>query len=202
MSSRKRRGQEENSDSCRNLDGRRIRTVKEAKALAAYLEIKPDMDRKEREKRQERWRRVVELADRREAEEKGGVILGGKRFEDTEWLEKSEEEKEKMREAVLKAMKEGAIKEKRSESPGSSGSSSGMDEGNEEEEMVTKVLPAVPKLPEPRVNVNAAPKFAGFDDDDEFMSEDDEDAAMSDIAEEDEEEEEVVLEGKGKGKAK
>lgn len=47
MSSRKKKTQDENGSS-RNLDGRRLRTVNEAKALAEYLAIKPDMDKKER----------------------------------------------------------------------------------------------------------------------------------------------------------
>jgi len=206
MSSRKKRGQEENSDSCRNLDGRRIRTVKEAKALAAYLEIKPEMDRKEREKRKERWRKVVEQADKREAEERGDIVMGGTRFEDTEWLEKTEEEKEKLREAVVRAMKEGAYEdeeEKRDNSPGSSGVSSGADE--EVVEVPKKSKLAVPKPASlPTASTAKARKFTGFDDDDEFMSADSEedDEEMEDIAEEEEEEEAADSKGKGKGKAR
>ena len=207
MSSRKKRGQEENSDSCRNLDGRRIRTVKEAKALAAYLEIKPEMDRKEREKRRERWRKVVEQADRREAEERGDAVMGGTRFEDTEWLEKTEEEKERLREAVVRAMKEGAYEDeekKRDVSPGSSGTSSGADEVEAEEPKKSRI--AVPKLiSPPTVSTAKARRFTGFDDDDEFMSDDEEadDEEMEDIAEEEEGEEEPTdSKGKGKGKAR
>lgn len=208
MSSRKKRGQEENSDSCRNLDGRRIRTVKEAKALAAYLEIKPEMDRKEREKRKERWRKVVEQADRREAEDRGDAVMGGARFEDTEWLEKTEEEKEKLREAVVKAMKEGAYEDeekKRDDSPGSSGTSSGADEEEVGEPKKSKI--AVPKpISLPKVSTAKTQRFTGFDDDDEFMSDDDDeeddDEEMEDIAEEDDEEEPTDSKGKGKGKAK
>ena len=199
MSSRKKRGQEENSDSCRNLDGRRIRTVKEAKALAAYLEIKPEMDRKEREKRKERWRKVVEQADRREAEERGDVVMGGTRFEDTEWLEKTEEEKERLREAVVRAMKEGAYddEEKGDGSPGSSGISSGADEEEAEEPKKPKIT--VPKPSPPPIVSTKARRFAGFDEDDEFMSDDEE---MEDITEENEEEKPTDSKGKGKGKAR
>lgn len=204
MSSRKKRGQEENSDSCRNLDGRRIRTVKEAKALAAYLEIKPEMDRNEREKRKERWRKVVELAEKREAEERGEAIFGGTRFEDTEWLEKTEEEKEKLREAVVKAMKEGLYEDERKvrdQSPGSSGTSSGADGEDIDEPKRLKIT--VPKPLPPPAASSVIRKFVGFDDDDEFMSEDEEevDEAMVVIAEENEESRPKNLEGKGKGKA-
>jgi len=204
MSSRKKRGQEENSDSCRNLDGRRIRTVKEAKALAAYLEIKPEMDRKEREKRKERWRKVVELAEKREAEERGEAVSGGTKFDDTEWLEKTEEEKEKLREAVVRAMKEGLYEDERNvrdQSPGSSGTSSGGDEEDIGEPKKPKIT--VPRLPSPPA-ASAVRKFVGFDDDDdEFMSEEEgeEDDAMEDIAEENEERTSEDVEGKGKGKA-
>lgn len=206
MSSRKKRGQEENSDSCRNLDGRRIRTVKEAKALAAYLEIKPEMDRTEREKRKERWRKVVEQADKREAEERGDAVMGGTRFEDTEWLEKAEEEKEKLREAVVRAMKEGAYEDeekKRDGSPGSSGTSSGADEEEVEELKKPKIAVPKPILP-PTVSSTKVRRFSGFDDDDEFMSGDDEDddKEMKDIAEENDEQEPTDSTGKGKGKAR
>ncbi|KAF8426062.1 telomere stability and silencing-domain-containing protein [Tirmania nivea] len=207
MSSRKKRGQEENSDSCRNLDGRRIRTVKEAKALAAYLEIKPEMDKKEREKRKERWRKVVEQADRREAEERGDAVMGGMRFENTEWLEKTEEEKERLREAVVRAMKEGAYEDeekKRDRSPGSSGISSGADEEEVKEPKKSKI--AVPKPISPiKVSTAKARKFTGFDDDDEFMSDDGEEVdeeEMEDTVEENEEEEPTDPKGKGKGKAR
>ncbi|KAF8446591.1 telomere stability and silencing-domain-containing protein [Terfezia claveryi] len=196
MSSRKKRGQEENSDSCRNLDGRRIRTVKEAKALAAYLEIKPEMDRAEREKRKERWRKVVEQADRREAEEKGDAVIGGTRFEDTEWLEKAEEEKERLREAVVRAMKEGAYEDDEKKRDGA-------DEEGVEELKKPKIAVPKPILP-PTVSTAKARRFTGFDDDDEFMSGDDEDddEEMNDIAEENDEQEPTDSMGKGKGKAR
>lgn len=197
MSSRKKRGQEENSDSCRNLDGRRIRTVKEAKALAAYLEIKPEMDRKEKEKRRERYMKIIELADKREAEEAGEEVIGGKKFDDIKWLEQNEEEKERTREAVLKAMREGAFSN--GAEAGSSGISSSDDDDEDEPE--TKGAMAIPKPPMLSSEKKASPpKFVGFDDDDdEFMSSDDEDddENMADIAEEDESED-----TKGKGKAK
>jgi len=49
MSSRKKKNQGETNGSSRNLDGRRLRTVTEAKALAEYLVVKPEMDKKEKE---------------------------------------------------------------------------------------------------------------------------------------------------------
>ncbi|KAF3922180.1 hypothetical protein ABW21_db0205566 [Orbilia brochopaga] len=194
MSSRKRKGQE-NSDSCRNLDGRRLRTVKEAKALAQYLETKPDMDKKEREKRRERWEKVVEAADEKIRD---GGSKANARFDDTKWLEEKEEGRERAREAVIRAMKAGSASGSGAPSPGKSSTSEDLSEGDDEEEedeennnagegtsskssedeaVETEVVQPKPKL-QPR-------KFIGFDEDDEFMSSD-------------EEEEEV---GKGKGKA-
>ncbi|KAH0611194.1 uncharacterized protein H6S33_011621 [Morchella sextelata] len=191
MSSRKKRGQQENNDSCRNLDGRRMRTVKEAKALAAYLEIKPDMERQERERRRARALKVIEAAERKEEG-------GGRRFEDVKWLEETEEERERTRGAVERAMREGFTDRVFAE--GSSGSGSDESEGEGEGEGSGEARKVVPR-------------FAGWDEDDEFLSSDDEeeedeeeedeeeDKGMEDIQEEDEEEEEEY-EGKGKGKGK
>jgi hypothetical protein len=147
-----------------------MRTVKEAKALAAYLEVKPEMDRKEREARKDRWRKVVEAAESREA----GGGASRVRFDDVEWLEETEEERVRTREAVERVM--ATLVDGNGE--GSSGS--GSDEEGDDKAEVKEM------------------KFAGWDeDDDEFMSSDDDD--MSDIAE-DEEEEEEEEGGKGKGK--
>jgi len=190
MSSRKK--SQENSDSCRNLDGRRMRTVKEAKALAALLEVKPEMEKREREARMKRWRDIVEAAERRE---EGG---DKKRFDDVEWLEGLEEGKERTREAVLASLKAAGIVEKES-----SGESSGGEEGAGEgsKDAVRRAVENATKTT-PIVGAGVEKKFAGWDDgDDEFMSSDEE---MEDIEEEEEgeesEEDEEV--GKGKGKAK
>jgi hypothetical protein len=183
MSSRK-KGQE-NSDSCRNLDGRRMRTVKEAKALAAWLEVKPEMEKQEREKRMKRWRDIVEAAEKKEEGK-------GQRFDDVEWLEGLEEGRERTRDAVLAAFGdrgvEGLVKRWGAEDGGSSsGESSG---GASEEETEDGGAGDVVKLGKAVVEK----RFAGWDDEDEeFMSSDED---MEDV----EEEEEVV--GKGKGKAK
>lgn len=185
MSSRKK--SQENSDSCRNLDGRRMRTVKEAKALAAWLEVKPEMDKKERETRMQRWRDIVEAAERRE---EGG---DKRRFDDVEWLEGLEEGKERTREAVLKSLKSIGIVEEEGEGESSGESSGG--EGSGSAEAAKKAM--FKNKAEPVKAVVVERKFVGWDDDDEFMSDDDE---MPDIQEVGEEKEEAV-EGKGKGKA-
>jgi hypothetical protein len=106
MSKRKKgaNAQQDENGSSRNLDGRRIRTVNEAKALAEYLAIKPEMERKEKERRRERWEQIVAMAERRTEEIKHGsrkVGLDGK------WVEDKEEVGERTREAVLEVMKGG-----------------------------------------------------------------------------------------------
>ncbi|KAF7619683.1 telomere stability and silencing-domain-containing protein [Aspergillus flavus] len=198
MSSKRKRNQGDDNGSSRNLDGRRIRTVNEAKALAEYLAVKPEMDRKEKEERRRRWQAVVEAAEKREEELKNG---GGKQKIDGQWMEDKEEMSEKAREAVLAAMKDGmwtdnlhdAIRDNilggssTSASEGSAQDSASASDEESEDEQEMKDAPG-PSEPAPK---SAVPrKFIGFDDDDEFMS--------------DSEEEEIdqIDETEGKGKAK
>lgn len=108
MSSRKKRAQGENNSSNRNLDGRRLRTVNEAKALAEYLAVKPEMDKKEKEERRKRWEAVVESAERREEEIKSG---NGKARIDGKWLEEKEEAESKTRDAIAAAMQAGLLRD-------------------------------------------------------------------------------------------
>ncbi|KAL2140897.1 hypothetical protein VTI28DRAFT_3087 [Corynascus sepedonium] len=195
-------GVEENGSS-RNLDGRRLRTVTEAKALAEYLAIKPEMDRREKEKRRKRWEEIVEMTERRQEEIRHGsrkVGLDGK------WVEDKEEVGERTREAVLEAMKRGGYTDNLlGEFAGRSGSGSGSgssadeeddevmdDEGDQEVSGGSKAT-TPPSEPEQVADVKGkgkeketmngngkahgngtARKFFGFDEDDEFMSSDDE----------------------------
>ena len=103
MSSRRKKNQGDSSSSNRNLDGRRLRTVAEAKALAEYLALKPDMEKKEKEARRNRWEKVVELAEKKEAEAR----TGAKGRIDVQWVVDKEEAEEKTREAVITALKAG-----------------------------------------------------------------------------------------------
>ena len=199
MSSRKK--SQENSDSCRNLDGRRMRTVKEAKALAALLEVKPEMEKREREARMKRWRDIVEAAERRK--EDGGDKK--KRFDDTEWLEALEDGKERTREAVLASMRAAGMVygEEDEDSSGESSSDGGEAEGSGVIASGSRSKGAIGRAAEkamPTTTFHGAErKFAGWDDgDDEFMSSDEE---MEVIQEEGEASEEEAV-GKGKGKAK
>lgn len=208
MSSKRKRGQGEQNGSSRNLDGRRLRTVNEAKALAEYLAIKPEMAKKEKEERRKRWEQVVELAERREEEIKSGT----KGKVDGKWVEDKEEAGERTREAVLAAMRSGNYKDNLLSTSHASGSGTS---GSDDEAMEGSGSKDTTPTSEPEAKPKAK-SFFGFDDDDEFMSSDD-DGKGNDEDEklEDEEmEEEIVPEvekeptpppapkGKGKGKGK
>lgn len=168
----------EENGSSRNLDGRRIRTVNEAKALAEYLAIKPEMEKKEKERRRERWEQIVELTERKQEE----IRHGRKGYVDGKWVEDKEEANERTREAVLAAMKAGNYKDNLlGSSEGSSSSSAAVEsERAQDQEMAeggSSKETTPPSEPEQKVKgkEKAAPKtFFGFDEDDEFMSSSDE----------------------------
>jgi len=107
MSSRKKKKQGDPHGSSRNLDGRRLRTITEAKNLAEYLALKPEMDKKEKEEKRKRWEQVVELAERKQDE----IKEGGKKRLDGQWMEAKEEATEKTRDAVLAAIQAGEIRD-------------------------------------------------------------------------------------------
>src|ERR1700733_652842 len=138
MSSRKKRNAEAQNGSNRNLDGRRLRTITEAKNLATYLATKPEMDRREKEERRKRWEAVVEAAERREEEIRSGKK--GKGLSE-EWVAEKEEVGEGVRDAVRRALMGGAGIETEKEKAevegggdGGSGSGSGASgEASEEE---------------------------------------------------------------------
>ena len=174
MSSRRKKNQGENNGSNRNLDGRRLRTINEAKALAEYLALKPEMEKKEKDARRKRWEQVVELAERREEE----VRSGSKGRVDGKWVEDKEEVAERTREAVLAAMKSGdytdnfgmASGESSEEGSAAAGDSSeGDSEGSEPASSKAMTPPSASKSSE-----TSGRKFFGFDDDEEFMSDEDE----------------------------
>lgn len=179
MSSRKNRNSNTNPNgSNRNLDGRRLRTVDEAKRLADYLAIKPEMERKEKEERKKRWQEVVEAAERRVDNIKSGLNTGRL---DAQYVEQKEEAEEKTRQAVLKAMKEGMLERTGSESSMEQGCGDSEDGAGEESSGSSEGA---------KVN---APEGArgrsvfGWDEEEDDSDEDDEEPAMN-------------HDGKGKGK--
>ncbi|KAF2190671.1 hypothetical protein K469DRAFT_559598 [Zopfia rhizophila CBS 207.26] len=108
MSSRKKRQNGDANGSARNLDGRRLRTITEAKTLAEYLATKPEMEKREKDERRKRWQDIVESTERKEEEIRAGR---GQARLDGKWVEDKEECENKTREAVLKALERSSSEE-------------------------------------------------------------------------------------------
>ncbi|KAM4059929.1 telomere stability and silencing domain-containing protein [Hirsutella rhossiliensis] len=170
MSSRKNRNQDDHGSS-RNLDGRRLRTVNEAKALAEYLAIKPDMEQKEKAKRRQRWEQIVQASEKKEAE----IRSGSKGRVDGKWVEAKEESNEKTRDAVLAAMKSGNYRDNLSTSNGSTSTEQSHSSNASDEEKSSSKESSPSREPD-KATTGKPRTFFGFDEDDEFMSSEDEDA--------------------------
>lgn len=174
MSSRRKKNQGENNGSNRNLDGRRLRTVNEAKALAEYLALKPEMEKKEKDARRKRWEQVVELAERREEE----VKSGSKGRVDGKWVEDKEEVAERTREAVLAAMKSGSYTDNlvstSSESSALSSAAAGDSSEGDSEGAVQSSSKATTPPSTSKSSETPGRKFFGFDEEEEFTSDEDE----------------------------
>lgn len=173
MSSKRKKNQGDDNGSSRNLDGRRIRTATEAKALAEYLAIKPDMERKEKEKRRQRWEEIVEMTEKKQEE----IKLGKRGQLDGKWVEDKEEAGERTRDAVLAAMKAGNYRDNLlSSSEGSAATAESEEhsvgDGQQAEGGSSKAT-TPPSESEHQGNGKAR-SFFGFDEDDEFMSSDSE----------------------------
>ncbi|KAH7106426.1 telomere stability and silencing-domain-containing protein [Auriculariales sp. MPI-PUGE-AT-0066] len=97
-----------NTDSCRDLNGRRLGTVKEAEKLAAYLESEPERKKAQHDAKKAK----LEALERQlgigkdgkpleDAEGAGGTQAGKKRrFDDTKFLEETQEIVDGVRNAV------------------------------------------------------------------------------------------------------
>ena len=180
MSSKRKNNQGDNNGSSRNLDGRRLRTVTEAKALAEYLALKPEMDKKEKEDRRKRWQQVVDMAEQREEE----VRSSSKAKLSGQWIEDKEEASDRTREAVSTVMDSGGFTDNLIEGRSGSGT------GNCDEEQVQDMADdteapndlerVLSQLPAPnrtdQRSMPSRPTFLDFDDEDEaFLSDQDED---------------------------
>lgn len=167
MSSRKKKQGDVNGSS-RNLDGRRLRTVAEAKTLAEYLAIKPEMEQREKEERRKKWEDIVASTERKQEEL---MTSGGKARLDGKWLEDKEEAESKTKEAIermLLAQKDGSEDDEVEDAkPVSSGSKPGQQRA----------------------------MFGWDDEDDEFMSDSDEE---EEVSEEDSKQPEFEGKGKAK----
>ena len=174
MSSRKKRNEAENNGSNRNLDGRRLRTVNEAKALAEFLVVKPEMERRVKEERRKRWEQVVELAEKREEE----IRRGRKGKVDGKWVEDKEEAGERTREAVARAMSlraNGGVAKGNAAEGGDTA-----EEEEEEDDDASDELSGASSATTPPLSTRGqsekpvAKKMFGFDEDEEFLSSDEE----------------------------
>ena len=197
MASRKKKDNREPHGSSRNLDGRRLRTITEAKNLATYLATKPEMERKEKEERRKRWESVVEAAERREEEIRSGKK--GKGLSE-EWIQEKEDVGESVKDAVKRAMMGKSVEggEKETQAKGKEVDSASGDESEQEgeaedvmelddkdlqrlkDEAATGDVDAIWVLKNQVVSETEVTKkaperrFVGFDEDDEFLSSDDE----------------------------
>ena len=160
MSSKKKRNQGDDNGSNRNLDGRRLRTITEAKALAEYLATKPEMERKEKEARQRRWQQVVDLAEKREEELRNG---SNQRI-DGRWVEEKSEAVDTIRDAVSKAMQ--------SEPHHYVAKNHLIEERGDGDEL------QAPQKEHPKTGSRRTQAFFGFEDQDDSLSESGEDSAV------------------------
>lgn len=177
MSSRKKRAQGEQNSSNRNLDGRRLRTVNEAKALAEYLTVKPEMDKKEKEERRKRWEQVVEASERREDEIKSGA---GKARVDGKWLEEKEEAEAKTREAITAAMQAGLLRDdsnKMQLDQGRESDDESMSEEEDDDNEATAASSSKDTTPpsDTQAQKHESRKVFGWDEDDEDISDSEDD---------------------------
>merc|ERR1719487_2208294 len=192
MSSRKNRNPNQNPNaSNRNLDGRRLRTVDEAKRLAEYLATKLEMDQREKDEKRKRWEAVVEAADKREDEIKAGRSGHGQGRLDADYMDGKEAAEEKTREAVMKAMRESAMEVERT---GSESSAEAGGDGDSEDEAEASSGSSQEAGASSRPPVGKA--FFGWDED-----EDDESESASEGENGQADSAPPVYEGKGKAKA-
>ncbi|KAH9826954.1 Telomere stability and silencing [Teratosphaeria destructans] len=192
MSSRKNRNSTANPNaSNRNLDGRRLRTVDEAKKLAEYLAIKPEMEKKEKEERRRRWEEVVQAAERREEEIKSGKTGSNQGRLDAEYVESKEKAEEQTREAVLRAMRVHMADVERTGSESSAEAEDGESDKEGEEGSSGSSADAE--------NDAGGPSFFGWDEDEE--GEDDDEHDEHDQPEQNAPSAAAEYEGKGKGVA-
>ena len=178
MSSRRKKNAGENNSSNRNLDGRRLRTVNEAKALAEYLALKPEMEKKEKDARRRRWEQVIELAERKEDEIRGG----NKGKVDGKWVEDKEEAGERAREAVQAAMRVGAYHDNLGVGSHETPHGCVDSESENSESQIAKNKVSASKDSPGLVKLAPSRTYFGFDDDDDEQPTSDESSVSEEQA--------------------
>ena len=181
-SKKKKKNVGDQNSSNRNLDGRRLRTVNEAKALAEYLALKPEMDKKEKEARRKRWEQVVELAEKREEE----IRSGNKGRVDGQWVEDKEEAGERAREAVKVAMASGVYRDNLLFTQGEEDSTAPISDGGDGENSPDAGFrKSTPSASVSKAASNSLSRaYYGFDIDDDFMSDESEEGHKASATEE------------------
>ncbi|KAF9387929.1 hypothetical protein CPC16_006772 [Podila verticillata] len=168
-----------NTDACRDLSGRRIKTVKDAKNMAEYLRQQPEREKAKKESLKRKIEEKQELANRPTRKH---------RFEDTKFFDETEEQVEDVKSAVAAAIKESL----KASSSSSNGSGSGSDSGvvsppssgsDVKGKGKAKVVAPVVKKP-------AAKSMSMWDDMSDYESSEEEGGENEDEDEEEEEEEE------------
>ncbi|KAF9130117.1 hypothetical protein BGW39_003477 [Mortierella sp. 14UC] len=108
-----------NTEACRDLSGRRIKTVNEAKKMAEYVRGEPERKKARKDELKRKIEEKLELADR---------PMRKHRFEDAKFFDQAEEQVEEVKNAVAAAIKE-SLKAGSGSPPSSSGSASGSSSG-------------------------------------------------------------------------
>jgi len=141
-----------NNDSCRDLNGRRLSTIKKAKALESYLESEPARKKAQQETQKaklEALERKLGISGGNVNPDAGPSTGQKRRFDDTEYIEKSQEIVDNVKNAVMtgilkkrkaKASPEAENKKKTSTTPEESPKSS--DEQVDAPSITEKILEA------------------------------------------------------------
>jgi len=95
-----------NNDSCRDLSGRRLSTIKEAKRLAEYIESEPARKKAQQEAQKAKLEALEKKIAMQDGAGPSSEPLAGKkhRLEDTEYVEQSKELVDSVKSAVSAAM--------------------------------------------------------------------------------------------------
>ncbi|THH10875.1 hypothetical protein EW145_g1014 [Phellinidium pouzarii] len=134
-----------NNNSCRDLNGRRLSTIKEAKALAEYLVSEPERKKAQHEAQRAKLEKIERrLGINEKGKQKADDASAGakRRFDDTEYIEQSKEIVDSVKNAVVAGMLKKRKKAK-TFSPSQdipSSSSSKADEGEQTAGVVEKVI--------------------------------------------------------------
>ncbi|KAK9363096.1 telomere stability and silencing-domain-containing protein [Lipomyces starkeyi] len=164
MSARRKRGaknDEESKDNYRNLDGRRMRSIRQAKDLAIYLETAPQRIKEASRQKRERLKAIIEMED----------PASKARFNDVEFLEESEEMIEDLKRIVEESVKYGGqqfvdSQEDDEEENDYDDDDEGEDEGEGERDIPKFVVGSVDSGGSSSSSSARKPKIASFFDED------------------------------------